>query len=215
MAGSYAVLSFNDLVNYSDAAVMGTITAATKPKWNSASGKAWTIDPETDDPVPGMYRDVTLQVSRVLFSTDKVAAKQGDDVVVRVRVCLGDCPQTRTPSTQLAGPTDVGSEVLFLLKRIEFAFQGDKRVEVTALSGHWDANWTVKNGMAVNADPRRSVPLDPLIARILKERAAGLEPDDQSGMINPLEATQPSVEESPTSQPMSTESPAPQVARTG
>lgn len=52
---------------------------------------------------------------------------------------------------------------------------------------YWQGYWRVLGEMAVNIAPPRTVPLEPLIARITEERAAGRNPHrDRNTIVNPL-----------------------------
>lgn len=62
-----------------------------------------------------------------------------------------------------------------------------RMVPAVSVAGAWLGNWTIRDGMAVNIDPERTVPLDPLVARLIEEHEAGRQPEDRSGSRNPLE----------------------------
>lgn len=188
--------SFNAFVNGSEAAVTGTITNVSEPKWNSTSGEAWTRDGSgKTQATPTLYRDVLVHVTEVPYASNGINASPGDDITVRL---YGDGSATGgevgggPPGmrwNEISGPVQTGTQVLFVLYRGPFYIQksdGYTEVEVIRLFGHFYGNWKIENGTAVNADRRRTVPVEPLKQRIREERAAGLRPGDQSGRYNPL-----------------------------
>lgn len=105
-----------------------------------------------------------------------------------------DCRASYAPfplrDNQLSGPVEEDTRVLLLVsKSMEAMADGVevRMVPAVSVAGAWLGNWTIRDGMAVNVDPERTVPLDPLATRLIEEHEAGRQPEDCSGSRNPQE----------------------------
>ncbi len=173
------LVSIKDLVNTSDAAVIATVRAVSAPKWNSDSGSVWTSNPNDPNPKkaqPFQYRVVTLQITQVLFGSSALDPAAGGTVDVKVYgsgsntgAMIGGDANDRW--NQIAGPFAAGARQLLLLESVEFPMQSGPTPSVVVNHdryGHWVISGSTAQRMVVG----RTVPLQPLEARITTERAA-------------------------------------------
>ncbi len=189
--------SINRLVNTSDAAVIATVEAVSAPRWNSASGNVWVSDPNDPNPQkaqPFQYRDVTLQVRRVLFGSTSLAPVAESTIDVKVygsgqntgAMVNGD-PNDRW--NQMSGPFTPGDTQLVFLISVDFPMQSGPTPAVV-LNQDAYGHWVIDGPTAQSAIAGRSVSVQDLQSRIATERAAGLRqetPDQASkSQINPL-----------------------------
>lgn len=85
-----AAYSHEDLNNYSDTVVMGTVKEILPPKWNTIDGKLPNKAPDEFDINDLIYTDVTISVDKYLknpLSSNEVTVrvfggKVGDDIIV-------------------------------------------------------------------------------------------------------------------------------------
>ncbi|HEV8624437.1 MAG TPA: hypothetical protein VG034_08255 [Acidimicrobiia bacterium] len=174
-------MSINRLVSQSELGVVATVTDVSAPKWNSPDGAPWAARmDESAAPVAFKYRDVRVQVDRVLFESTKRSAKLGDSFTVYVP---GDgthtgakvaTPAGTRPFNDANGDFMPGSHVVLLLSTEQLSLSDGTTVPRLALTASYQANWRIdEKNNAVSADPQRTVPVDALINRIASERARG------------------------------------------
>jgi hypothetical protein len=191
-------MGINQLANVSAAAITGQITAITPPRWNSRDGKKW-CPPLDGDAQPMLYRDVTVKVTDLTFSSDRLTPRPGDELVIRT---LGDGTTTgkeiyrfgrdRKDPVLTEGQTDgrfeVDKEVFLFLSVWDFPTESGFET-VNAITGSWGGNFEVdrSNDVAKSVEPGRTVPYRALIARAQKERELGRKPErDAASRKNPL-----------------------------
>lgn len=184
----------NGLVSGSHGGLIGTVADVSEPRWNSTDGEEFSAREGKIPVVPWRYRDASIRVSRVLWSTSEVPLAKGSLITVRL---YGDgthsgCLVSSSParSNDISGPVEKGSSVLLIVAKRPFHLRdGDEvRTEsVIGLASDYLGNWTLRNDRAVSLDERRTVPAEALIARLLRERDRGPVPDDKRGRIDPME----------------------------
>lgn len=191
--GEFVLLSINQLVNVSHAAIRGTVLSVTEPRWNSKDGQPWTGDQGPTQPriTPNRYRDAEVSVSSVLYSSERLQVKEGDVITVRL---YGDGTSTGTRyegggypgmrGNSVSGPIEPSSEILWILSQERFV--SEDAPEVIRIVNHFQGNWTIRHDKAESAEPRRTVEADALIERLKGERARGFEPPSRDGVYNPL-----------------------------
>lgn len=201
--GEYVLLPINTLAHWGDAAVVGTVTAVSEPRWNQNSGEPWKN--RDGEPTAWRYRDVTVGIERVLWSSEELTVVTGDELVVRFYgdgsasgVWIEPLFPERYPhlsyGNQQSGPVETGTSVLFVLAREPFVWR-EGPVDAVVLVNGFQTNWTVRDGVAYSADPKRTVAVEALIDRLKTERARGLDPSDRRGLRDPLEEQQPPAPE--------------------
>lgn len=182
----------NKLVTFTDAAFVAEVLEVGAPRWNSKDGCPWPgrFDPASpgSEVEPQQFREVKVKATRVVFDSGELAVKPGDVVTLRF---LGDGtaaaePAAPSPSAyDLYGPVRAG-ETIHVLAYV-WDMRMEDRVEYVPSPFDWQGYWRVQDGMAVNIVPARTVPLEPLIARILEERRVGEDPRrDPNTEYNPL-----------------------------
>ena len=189
--------SINHLVNTSDAAVVGVVTAVSPPKWNSPSGQAWTFSATNTDsyrPIPLIYRDVTVTVSQVLFSDTNLSVQVGDTLTILVSGNGTNTGATIDGQNGLRwnlvdGTFTANTQELLLLKESEYPFS-DAQHSVTMLTQSRNSHWQILGATAASDVPGRSVDASGLMQRIVSERAKGFQPEGpnqgDNTAINPL-----------------------------
>lgn len=202
MVSEFAYSGINELVNISDAAIIGTITEISEARWNSSDGKSWkwTDAPEgASTTVPNIYRDLSIVVEKVIFSDSDLPLKSGDSVVARI---FGDGSATgevvglfghgTAHFNQLYGDVRVESKVFVVMHMGRWPTWQRGTPDVTwerivSIGGYWQGYWVIEGDQATNLVPARTVPLEPLIARMQTEREHGRDRSrDENTIVNPL-----------------------------
>ena len=158
----------------------------------SRDGAAWTGERpgQRYDAQPWRYRDAKVRVKEVLYSSDRLRVAQGAEITVRL---YGDATPTGSRvggavsgmrMNEISGPVTANTDVLFVLERGPW-YTEDGDTEVVRLVSHYQGNWTLKDGRAESAEPRRSAPAAALIEKIKNERSAG-RTGSQDGRVNPF-----------------------------
>ncbi|HEV3364817.1 MAG TPA: hypothetical protein VG795_11900 [Acidimicrobiia bacterium] len=189
-------MGINQLANISAAAITGQITAVSEPRWNSRDGSKWC--PPLDGTVrPIVYRDVTVKVSDVTFTSEKLTPRPGDELVIRT---FGDGTPTGPEAVtfdkdhvlhenNVDGEYEVGKEA-FLFVSVWDRFPTENGTEViNQVTGSWGGNFEIDRSkdLAKSVEPGRTVPYRALIARAQKERELGRKPErDPASRKNPL-----------------------------
>lgn len=178
----------------------GVVTSIGKPIWATVDGRPPPKPLDCYPLAPGRwrYRVTTLQVRRVLWDSPELTIREEDSVQVWL---MGDgthtgrdAPIPGMKENEMSGPVQVGSEVLWLLRRWSMGLidpdpksTGAPYIPVVVFPDGYRANWTLRDGHAVNPDPRRTVPAQALIDRLLREHGRGHVAGDWRGRYNPLE----------------------------
>ena len=205
---AYAKSGINAIVSITDAAVRGTIVDVGAARWNSNDGAPWTPEPG-DLSSPLLYRDVTLEVDQIAFSTGDIAVEPGDRITFR---SLGDGTPTgdlvftfkdgtTLHQNDIDGRIAPGAEVFMLLSRSELPLQGNRLEAVNQIVASYQGNWTVEGDRAVSVDPKRTMRLDKLLRTLDKERQAGRQPSRDEGTFDDPTGEAPDTSsEAPTSE---------------
>lgn len=174
-AATYAYESINYYVHESDAAIIGRVASVTEPRSNRPTAAP------AGSPLR-RYRDTNIRVERVLWSTPSLSVEPGQEVTVRLldggshSGCSVGGSQLRMD--EISGPVELETDVLFMLMRSTFYGQDDNTSgePVVILTSGFLTNWTLRDGMAVNAHAELTENLQGLIDKLLLERARGALP---------------------------------------
>lgn len=194
----YARLGLSDLVHNAESAVIGTIKSIGDPRWNSDSGEPFDGNLTEPPMEPLMYRTVTLDVDRVLWSSDDHPIRADDEVEIFTYgngtltgpVVIEDGQRAIIRSNNISGPLEIGRRNLLLLQRkpVPFADRGSSVLQpVLKIGNDFQGNWTIKEGKAVSALSHRTVDLEQLVNRLLAERQSPRRRGDDRGRNNPVE----------------------------
>lgn len=177
-------LGWSSFVHWSDAAVIGEVTAISDP--TSVRGK------NDDEGVPAQRaRYATVRVDRTIYASDNVSAGRGEELQV---LLWGDGTDTgdRVAGAAverwnaISGPVRAGDRVLWVLTRGGTALEGESEPPIL-LQLSYLGNWRIQGEQAVNANPPRSLPTEELTRLLQKERASEHRPDDPRGKGDPRE----------------------------
>ena len=192
-----AAPSFAAFVRHGDAAIVGVVEAVADARDNAVGGAEARQHRWRPEQVPDQrYRDASIRITRVVFSTEKLRPAPGETITVRL---LGDgtatgrmyaTPVGVVPSNQISGTVVAGSTVIMLVRRGEFAFRDGSVEDVTRVFNGFFGVWTVEGGQAVSDVPNRSLPADEL-ERLLAEEHAAPSPLGTSGEFDPREGRPP------------------------
>lgn len=174
---------WSSFVHLSDAAIVGEVTAISDPF--RLSDRREGAEGEDDE----WGRDATVQVDRVIYDSEDLRVAREEEIEV---LLLGDGTDTgpRVPAAAIkrenaiAGPVDVGDEVLWVLVRSPDFVDEESTI---LLRASYLANWRIEGDRAVNALPERSLPRDELVRLLREERAAEHRPGDNRGTGDPRE----------------------------
>jgi hypothetical protein len=184
----YGFQGINFLANEANLGVIGTVTAISR-------STLYMFPLPHEDGYPQQYgqkqtHDVTILVQRVIFDSPDATATVGQPLTITVED--GDEDVTTPsgvaiPKADLPGHYEVGAKVLALLIHVpKFPAPNGTRDTFVSAEGY-QGNWTVAGDTAKNANPKRSVPLEALIGRIIAERKSGRNPNRDAGtQENPL-----------------------------
>ena len=198
MIADHRVRGMNDLVSTSSAAIVGTVAGVEPPRWNSADGQCWQVDPRRDLVAPILYRLASIRIEEVLFGSLEFDPSPGQTITVFVNgdgAPSGELVENVQPplrTGQIDGPVVPGDQLVLLLLFQDLPLRGGTKERVLSINGQYQGNWAVKHGQALNADVRRSVPFEALRLRLSGEGAAGRRPfgpDEDDTRINPLGAS--------------------------
>lgn len=202
----YLFEGINPIVSRSHAGIVGTIEKVSQPKWNSVTGEPFE-NFDTEPPLrPIMYRYATVRVERVLWDSPEAHGTRpfgprglrakpneelevftwGDGTATGGRVADDDIRENN-----ISGPIEEGRRVLWILEWRAAHFRegdGTKLMPVLGIANDFQGSWTLRDDQAVSPMRGRTVPAEPLIERLLAERAAGRQDDRLTrGTVNPLE----------------------------
>jgi hypothetical protein len=175
-------MGINQIANISEAAIVGQITAISSARWNSKDGAKWCPD-DDGDVAPIVYRDVTVKVTETIYTSEGLAPRGGDEIVVR---SFGDGRTTGEEAFrfndgrvlregEVDGHFEVGKEALLVLSLLDH-FPTESGLEVVnQVTGSWGGNWEIdrEQNLARSVEAERTVPFRALVERLVKEREIG------------------------------------------
>lgn len=192
MVASFALLGINELVHESHAAIIGRVTAITQPRWNSKTGDPWAGDrePARARVTPWRYRDATIKVVQEIYASSEWPVAVDQEITIRLfgdGINTGSDLESATPgmrSNTVSGPIESDSDGLWVIARGAWIGE-DGETEIIRLANHFQGNWMIDNGKAISAEPRREIPVNALVEKRQRERAAG-RTGSKEGVYNPI-----------------------------